>query len=128
MKEQLISYETAVLAKDKGFENKTPHKLHRNYYNHLGELNGDVIDYIKALVAKEDTTNFDTIDAPTQSLLQKWLREVHGIDVFIRKSPNGKNYDWDLDDNDGHYQEADEAYETYEKALEYGLKEALTLI
>jgi len=42
MKDELIKYETAVIAKEKGFENKTPHKLRRDYYNHLGELNGDV--------------------------------------------------------------------------------------
>ena len=50
MTEQLISKETAVLAKEKGFD----------LNNHL--KNGN---------------------PPTQSLLQKWLREKHNIDISI---------------------------------------------
>jgi hypothetical protein len=85
MKDKLISFETAKLAKEKGFENKTPHKLRRDYYNHLGEVNGDVTDYLRAYVHKKDTSKLLTVDAPTQSLLQRWLREVHNIDVEVRK-------------------------------------------
>lgn len=50
MQEQLISYKTGVLAKEKGWD-------------------GDFIESHKILT--------------TQSVLQKWLREVHNINVEV---------------------------------------------
>lgn len=129
MKEQIISFETAKSAKEKGFDNKTPHKLRRNYYNYLGVLNGDVTEYIKALVDKKDVTPYTTTDAPTQSLLQKWLREVHNIDITISLVANDYGFYIHKDRN---YTNKGENYGisgvTYEEALEVGLFEGLKLI
>ena len=135
MKEQLITFDTAKLAKEKGFENKTPHKLRRDYYNHLGEINGDVTEYIKAYVANKGLEKYNTIDAPTQSLLQKWLREEHNIYVSVDYliieviDSKGVRFDWSIYNKD----ESIESKEligllTYEEALEKGLQEALKLI
>ena len=136
MKEQIISFDTAKLAKDKGFKNTTPHKLGRSYYNHLGKLNGDVIEYIKAFVNEKDTTHLNTIDAPTQSLLQKWLREEHDINCFVEFKPNIKKWDYctyPMKLNGKEYvqlrqKQIQNSYNTYEEALEVGLVNALNLI
>tara|TARA_R110000796_G_scaffold212_2_gene848 strand:+ start:1949 stop:2356 length:408 start_codon:yes stop_codon:yes gene_type:complete len=135
MKDQLIVFETAKLAKEKGFKNKTPHKLRRDYYNHLGEINGDVTEYIKAYVANKELERYNTIDAPTQSLLQKWLREVHSIYISVDYliieviDSKGVRFDWSIYNKN----ESIESKEligllTYEEALEKGLVEALKLI
>tara|TARA_R110000764_G_scaffold30183_1_gene70178 strand:+ start:417 stop:830 length:414 start_codon:yes stop_codon:yes gene_type:complete len=135
MKEQLITFDTAKLAKEKGFENKTPHKLRRDYYNHLGEINGDVTEYIKAYVANKGLEKYNTIDAPSQSLLQKWLREeikiYVSVDYLIIEviDSKGVRFDWSIYNKD----ESIESKEligllTYEEALEKGLQEALKLI
>ena len=132
MKEQLITFDTAKLAKEKGFN------IPRSNVYHVS--------------SKTLTLSFSAIEsddkhytAPTQSLLQKWLREVHNIDVVIspERYSNGVNYlvqaqKWDLNAdpevnlnfvikgscwyNDNH------EYPTYEEALEKGLQEALKLI
>ena len=126
MKEQLITFETAKLAKEKGFENKTPHKLRRDYYNHLGEINGDVTLYIKAYVNKKSTRNLETIDAPTQSLLQKWLREEHQLYVLINYV-NKEQFNWEINMlQHGEYGIGFRG--SYEEALERGLVAALKLI
>tara|TARA_R110000823_G_scaffold252708_1_gene375265 strand:- start:351 stop:731 length:381 start_codon:yes stop_codon:yes gene_type:complete len=126
MKEQLITFETAKLAKEKGFENKTPHKLRRDYYNHLGEINGDVTLYIKAYVNKKSTRNLETIDAPTQSLLQKWLREEHQLYVLINYV-NKEQFNWEI--NMFQHGEYGIGFRgNYEEALEAGLLTALKLI
>ena len=78
MQEQLISFETVKLAKEKGLE-QYPTKLFYPYYNYKGEFKGDVKDYLKKYLNEEDTTNFENVFAPTQSLLQKWLREKYDI-------------------------------------------------
>ena len=131
MKEEIVAFVTAKLAKEVGFQNKTPHKLRKNYYNYLGELNGDCTAYLKRFANAEDTSEFVNVEAPTQSLLQRWLREVpklhidyeYGQDVetnvmlhcFVLKKEN-------LDMVTHHDNE------DYYKGLEFILQEALKLI
>ena len=78
-----IDFPTAKLLKEKGFANITPTKLGRTYYNHLGELNGDVTEYLKAYVAKQDTTHLNTIDAPNIAEVVMWLYDKHGIWIQV---------------------------------------------
>jgi len=78
---------------------------------------------------------FKTIpNVPTQSLLQRWLREVHKIEIDIR--PCFTCYDIDVWKNKGYDDEKDldddrdykGTFNTYESALEQGLYEALKLV
>lgn len=120
MKEQLISFETAKLAKEKGFQYTTDDNL---YYNDNSYLN-------KLEFSEED------IPAPTQSLLQKWLREVHNIDIQI--SLNTVNVQEKIYYSASIYQnrKVEEInikchhlkLNTYEEALERGLQAGLKLI
>lgn len=121
MEDKLIDFETAKLVKEKGFNVKTRAKYILNIptqtmqlYPHYGE-SFDV----------EDTD----ILVPTQSLLQKWLREVHKID--ITPSLVGNGYGFYIHKN-RQYTNKGESYgfsgHTYELALEAGLQEALKLI
>lgn len=83
MEEQIVLFETAKLAQEKGFNIVSSTRRSTNYYNHLGVFRGDVSDLIKATLEEKDTTPFDTVIAPTQSLLQKWLRDEHKIQIEI---------------------------------------------
>lgn len=133
MKEQLIDFETAKLAKAKGFNQIVGIGVKYNlgqYYNHKGELNGAFsIEHLRSIVNKEEANSEPIVAAPTQSLLQKWLREVHSIIVsvdigddrtyfisltVISHNSNGDNI-WGN-------------YKTYEEALDNGLQEALEQI
>lgn len=114
--------EIAKLAKNKGFKAKTVSTIHTfEYFTNNGK-NFKINDTCLFLLACE---------------IQKWLIEVHNIDVFVnRDSTFNKGtyclfiYDNIKDisrlrplDND-----VFSGYTTYEKALETGLKEALKLI
>jgi hypothetical protein len=79
--------------------------------------------------------DIDEVSAPQQSLLQKWLREVHGIDVWVEpvwsdEAHVGVEYTsfyegkqpWDQED----VIMLEDYKPTYEEALEVGLKEALS--
>ena len=103
MEESLIKFETAKLAKEKGFD-VFRHMTNNGVYDKKG-----VVGYVHVYDSRYH------ILAPTQSLLQKWLRERHKIDIFI-----GHGYI-----NNMQY---DTKYKTYEQALEAGLIEALKLI
>lgn len=122
MKEQLITFETAKLAKEKGFDN-VQHKEYEPYYDNYGN---HVVWH--ALHGKRNEEEV-YCEIPTQSLLQKWLREEHKINIgmaFTKAQEWNSNADfwiWRL-----HYNSLHGCEDSYEKALEKGLQEALKLI
>lgn len=136
MKEQLITFDTAKLAKEKGFD------IHNYpfYYFYKGDKESNYIainpkDIISFLTSEEGLLR------PTQSLLQKWLREIHNIDVEpylilckhnnkeIPQHPEEKEYDYMLIVSGiSQYIGTIQNNLSYEQALEKGLQEALKLI
>lgn len=130
MKEQLLSFETAKLAKEKGFDipclqayrvwreniRKTDinplEEIGIEYEAFMGGASADIKYYYQS---KEYTV------APTQSLLQKWLRKKYDINVYC-VCRVGQYKFWI--DKISIAQEST----TYEKALEKGLQEALKQI
>ena len=128
IEEQIISLETAKLANNKGFNVECDYFYNRgsNY-----KLQNDSII----------RTGDDLIyEAPTQSLLQKWLRDLHGVDIHItRNKPSYREYRVEIYkiDNTPNYiyfqintkkSNGCKWFDDYEEALEQGLQEALKLI
>lgn len=79
-KEAIVGYETAKIANELGFSDFIGAFKGKHYYNHQGILDGDVMDFIKNRKSP-DVDSYKSIAAPTQSFLQKWLREE--LFVFI---------------------------------------------
>ena len=63
----------------------------------------------------------------SQSLLAKWLREKHDIDVIINtyRNQNQKYYRYFISEKSKDVIKSEEYYDTYEEAFEIGLQEAL---
>ncbi len=109
MKEELITFETAKIAKEKSYKNYNCKK-----YDQDG--NEPISGYV-----------FESISAPTQSLLQKWLREVHCLELII--SSNLIGYGYIIYDRKNHKNITNtDVYQKYEETLEVGLQEGLKLI
>lgn len=121
MEDQLISLETAKLAKEKGFEERTRYK------------------YLRGALTIDDMSNklfgeplSDIVSAPTQSLLQRWLREKYNINCCV--ASNSLTYHFPMNEilEEGGTQMCGpkemKVFGTYELALEEGLKEGLKLI
>ena len=85
MEEQLISFETAVLAKEKGFKIPTPvmYKGNERSYGHNNEWGIDE----QRLDGKFPYRNQQWYSIPTQSLFAKWLREKYDIEINITRMP-----------------------------------------
>jgi hypothetical protein len=138
MEEQLITLETAKIAKEKGF--KLNHGCD-SYYVVLEDSyledhykHEDVLLYSKGQIKLSSKSLYNTMcenvgDAPSQSILQKWLRDEHNIDIEIsvHLRNGGRRYRSDIFIYGFHDKEMEEQ-ETYEDALEEGLQEALKLI
>lgn len=124
MEDTRVTFETAKLAKEKGFKIPTTvmYKGNEKSYGHNNEWGIDE----KRLDGKFPYTNQQWYSIPTQSFLQKWLREEHNIHLIAYKNINIDGYDWCYITTDGITNI--NSYKTYEEALEVGLQEALKLI
>jgi hypothetical protein len=92
MKEQLVSFETAKLAREKGF-NVPCLQAYRIWRGNLRKYDANPLEEIQAEL--EPFTQYPLPEivyftqskehtlAPTQSLLQKWLREEHNVHITI---------------------------------------------
>jgi hypothetical protein len=128
MQEKLVEFETAELAQKKGF-----FYMKANCY-------GDNMCY--KLPEKELINSLrggnNYIHAPTQSLLQKWLREEHQIIVTVLPNYQADIFEDLLSDKfffvihlKNVFKQTvtkNEDWGTYEETLEIGLFEALKLI
>jgi hypothetical protein len=130
MTDQLISFETAKLAKEKGFDIPVNYMYLERYS--LGYSKPQIL----LSCARDDGDsdyNWNSrvgYSAPTQSLLQKWLREVNNFDVqVVRVQWRHHNpYFWEHNDESESYSQSKRGWRTYEEALKAGLQEALKLI
>ena len=114
MEDQLITFETAKLAVYKELKNDNQPIV---WYDDKGNLTYGIYDQ-DYLINKLDNPYYTAL---SQSLLQKWLREAHKIEIFVKK---GYTYEWYI--HNTHL--GDNIYTSYEEALEKGLQEALLLI
>ena len=130
MEDTRVTFETAKLAKEKGFPQET-NRLEIPYYNYKGEFKGDVSDWrVRRYIRGEDTFDIEFVSAPTQSLLAKWLREEYNIIVLVDyEGIDGYYYKfYSYKEGNKDYDASDKNYNTYEEAYEIGLQEALKLI
>lgn len=149
----LISFETAKLAKEKRFDLSVMYHYWLEESNWILKPNYQTVRGVDIFTTgeaikidiEELTTNYDTPGnpdifraAPTQSLLAKWLREVHGLYVDAHPSHTDNKlfkttfvvevvHLHKLKFYSGAEQNKD-YFESYEEALEEGLFSALKLI
>ena len=145
MNEQLVSFETAKLAKEKGFNIEVKcyydlKKFGERPLEFFGKLNAN--DLTKWNEELRENVHAEYVSAPTQSLLQKWLREKHNIHISIFRYENNaytlylyKNdckraFPFNLIESSVKSNNINQVikYNSYEEALEEGLLEALKLI
>lgn len=129
----IIQFETAKLLKEKGFE--------QDIYPCYAD-DGKIHTWAYFSISNPNSNSYYAVE---QYLIQKWLREIHNIDIVIspERYRDGVNYlvqaqKWDLNSNPdvnpnfvikGSFWYNDNGeYPTYELALEKGLQEALKLI
>ena len=157
MKDTRIIFETAKLAKEKGFNERVHYfykvksendiELYGCTRKQLVGFKGYVPIYHKV---RDYHTNKEKLNAklyrcsaPTQSLLTKWLREEYDIEInIIRMPPEAikssfnkgnkriKKYNmwvWSLNGNP-RIENPSLFFDNYEEAFEIGLQEALKLI
>lgn len=143
MENSIVTYETAKLAKEKGFN-----EICQYYYDENCKLKG-IVNYNKVFYSKNSEIKYlknlfyifhknkhELFTVPTQSLLQKWLREKYDIHIYLELDYNHKYYGFKIISKrydiatiwNFIYQKSDFEGNSYEEALEKGLQEALNII
>ena len=137
MNDQLISFETAKLAKEKGFNIPTRGFIEPKYHDTIEFIDDTclyVYDGYSPIKEHHQILEEGWYLAPTQSLLQRWLREVHNINVESNYLPNIQKYGCLYIPMTGKAKRSDIKfvhkfyYDTYEEALEIGLYQALLFV
>lgn len=137
MVEQIVSFDLAKLLKSIGFEEECFYAYYEELqqgiiesaYEYTGELTFSIGDINNAY-----NNGFICYLAPSQSFAQKYLREKYSISVLIKQYNSGKfsyiiykkveDKEWVIISNSlNHF-----PFNTYEIALEEGLKEGVNII
>ena len=128
--EEVCTYEVCKLAKEKGFNGSGCFK----HYDQNGLLRSNRsfsrFDLTIAELYNHDTPSEVQVYAPTQSLLQRWLREEKGYYVYPFFDNGSKRWTWVCRELTGdmwiQLLDFEERYfDAYELALEDALKYAL---
>ena len=144
MKEELVSFNVAKLAKEKGFDIEVHHcwMITLDKKNRIPYLERD-IEFEENFNSKEfekpefiDSeigVKYSRISAPTQGLLQRWLRGVHNIHIVITPEIVWTTtpityFAYILSSSELQKHQINNGFDTYEEMLEQSLYEALKLI
>ena len=135
MKETLITFETAKLAKEKGFDKPCNDGYYETMEYELDCGRGDIIQFpyiaprtLSQPVYSVRRENVFIAQAPSQPLLQKWLREVHNHHIGVEPETTNPETDYISEIIMLPRRFLTYRGKTYEEALEKALHAALNLI
>jgi predicted transcriptional regulator len=147
MKNEKVTFDTAKLAKEKGFNEMVEGSLTKYLTTKVdpespeggpfGWIEGELetsSEYFRNNDPGADYSckNYIMYGWPTQAQLQRWLRDVHNIQVYCysnTKNSEGIYRDYVVHVNERAINDArDEEFQTYEEAMEVGLQVALEMI
>ena len=118
--EDYVSFETAKLLKEKGFD--------WNCITYYVDSNHNNVQY-SMLFENNTTWEECCCSAPTHQMAMKWIREVHNINIDIVSVWNQKRFEYQVfvvtPENAKHCYIDDKLYLGYEEAVEAGLKYCL---
>ena len=142
MEDEIVSFETAMLLKEKGFNEPCSYFYEDNELCKLCYYQGDGTGFVRNNSPINEKISCEEMQctAPTQSLAQKWLREIHHITfnanphsdnheiiyvVTIKVISSNKYIDFNvmMDTSNKAIM-----FDTYEDAIESGLKHCLKSI
>lgn len=144
MKDQLITYETAILAKKAGFHIPVRYGVYgpkmKLTENHGWERRRQ-LELTDWNVVTKQQKNSQATSVPTQSLLKRWLRELYHIHILVfPQTAYNKVNGFISNDDEYHYtttklgitpydsEDDDVEYTNFDSALEAALKKGLEFV
>ena len=137
MEDEIVSFETAMLLKEKGFNEPCSYYYENNDLYKLGYYHGDGTGFSRNDAPINDRLLCEEMQctAPTQSLAQKWLRETRNITFNANPHSNDGKIIYVvtikvISSNNVMMDTSNKAtmFDNYEDAIEAGLKYCLKSI
>ena len=117
--EDYVSFETAKLLKEKGFDEPTTKSYYTEDFENPMIFSHDLLSCIQT----------DEFLCPTIQMAMKWLREVHNLIILVeveRVTYGNVTYNWSIIDDNSDYSVTVRAkYPVYESACEAAIKYCL---
>lgn len=134
IKEQFVSFDTAKLLKEAGFDEWCCYG-----YNKDGNKTPISLRNITIEEMFNSTGNEWYVSAPTQALAARWLREAHNLHVYAMQTnlpytePQTTKWEWGyvidkVDDPNSNVTTCEMYFGSYEAAFEAGISKCLELI
>ena len=131
--EDYISFETAKLLKEKGFNEYCRFVYNAGLLCSVASLNCHWNEGYGELIQEKQNSDFgkydNAISAPTLAMAMKWLREKHNIfiGIVLFTYPTIEKIVWtpDVQTFDSVFPDASIEYDTYEKACDSAIKYCL---
>lgn len=125
--EDYVSFETAKLLKEKGFDEATI-----GYYNTLCEIPERIKFFDSPIFIYGSDGLIGCIQAPTLQMAMKWLREIHNLEIYpYHNNCTIYNSKWwfeiiEYPNSVAEYESGkNEEFDTYEEACEAAIKYCL---
>lgn len=129
IEESYVSFDTAKMLKEAGFDCNC-HKWHEQKEDKITEWEADA--------SCNWNVNKNDFSRPTQALAARWLREVHGLHVYVLQTnlpltePQTDKWEWGyvidkIDDPNLNETTCKMYFVSYEEAFEAGLQKAIKL-
>jgi len=129
MEDQLVYFELAKLAKEKGFTKENGYACRYGWVCYYTAFTGQIYTEDPKEMSMDSLGNAHLIERPTQSRLQKWLRDVYKLHIEINRDEDMWKYSlYEYSHGNKHIPRGFPQFISYEEALEAGLLEALKLI
>ena len=126
--EDYVSFETAKLLKEKGFDDVC-RTFWKNWYNEksLCECSSSHCFYYctNAMLENYNDENEMNIAAPTLQMAMKWLREVYGLFIRITEDITGNVFEWSVYQKNYGCKASTYVEDSYEQACETAIKYCL---
>lgn len=119
--EDYVSFETAKLLKEKGFDEST--SMVYMSYGDLCKLSR--YDSIRNSNYNDITKNYFEYTAPTIQMAMKWLREMHGLFIRITEDMAGNVFEWSVYKKNYGCKASTYVEDSYEQACETAIKYCL---
>lgn len=135
--EDYVSFETAKLLKEKGFDVNTftkyadkegaTEKWYDDYRERMVRFEWDCGTLITPPTEPHDKYEVygDTISAPTLQMAMKWLRQVYGLFIRITEDMTGNVFEWSVYQKNYGCKASTYVEESYEQACETAIKYCL---
>lgn len=127
--EDYVSFETAKLLKEKGFDEYCKSVYHVGSVCSVASLGYHDNEGYGAVIDEKQNSDFgkydNAISAPTLQMAMKWLREVHGLFIRITEDITGNVFEWSVYQKNYGCKASTYVEDSYEAACETTIKYCL---